>query len=130
MEFRRVLFRSATRLNDLSSGHKVVIMQRLHEADLTGGLLAKGGYDLLCLPAEFEPEHRCATSIGWSDPRQESGELLWPEKVSRADLDGLKTTLGYYRYAAQYQQRPARAEGGVFKRCWWRYWRVSIRWCS
>src|ERR1039458_6445516 len=26
----------ATRLNDLSSGHKVVIMQRLHEADLTG----------------------------------------------------------------------------------------------
>src|ERR1035438_7859406 len=67
----------ATRLNDLSSGHKVVIMQRLHEADLTGDLLAKGGYDLLCLPAEFEPEHRCATSIGWSDPRQESGELLW-----------------------------------------------------
>jgi hypothetical protein len=56
----------------------------------------------LCLPAEFEPERRCATSIGWSDPRQESGELLWPEKVSRADLDGLKTTLGSYRYAAQY----------------------------
>ena len=106
----------ATRLNDLSSGHKVVIMQRLHEADLTGDLLAKGGYDLLCLPAEFEPERRCATSIGWSDPRQESGELLWPEKVSQVDLDGLKTTLGSYRYAAQYQQRPSPAEGGVFKR--------------
>jgi predicted phage terminase large subunit-like protein len=117
----------ATRLNDLSSGHKVVIMQRLHEADLTGDLLAKGGYDLLCLPAEFEPGRRCATSIGWSDPRQESGELLWPEKVSRADLDGLKTTLGSYRYAAQYQQRPAPAEGGVFKRCWWRYWRPAHR---
>jgi hypothetical protein len=27
-------------------------------------LLAKGGYDLLCLPAEFEPERRCVTSIG------------------------------------------------------------------
>src|ERR1022692_2815437 len=116
-----------TRLNDLSSGHKVVIMQRLHEADLTGGLLAKGGYDLLCLPAEFEPEHRCVTSIGWSDPRQESGELLWPEKVSRDDLDGLKTTLGSYRYAAQYQQRPSPAEGGVFKRSWWRYWRPAHR---
>src|ERR1039457_4938317 len=86
----------ATRLNDLSSGHKVVIMQRLHEAALTGDLLAMGGYDLLCLPAEFEPERRCATSIGWSDPRQESGELLWPEKVSQVDLDGLKTTLGSY----------------------------------
>ena len=117
----------ATRLNDLSSGHKVVIMQRLHEADLTGDLLAKGGYDLLCLPAEFEPERRCATSIGWSDPRQESGELLWPEKVSQVDLDGLKTTLGSYRYAAQYQQRPSPAEGGVFKRSWWRFWRPAHR---
>ena len=117
----------ATRLNDLSSGHKVVIMQRLHESDLTGDLLAKGGYDLLCLPAEFEPERRCATSIGWSDPRQEGGELLWPDKVSRADLDDLKTTLGSYRYAAQYQQRPAPAEGGVFKRSWWRYWRPAHR---
>lgn len=33
----------ATRLNDLSRGHKVVIMQRVHESDLTGDLLAKGG---------------------------------------------------------------------------------------
>ena len=96
----------STRLNDFASGHKVVIQQRLHEADLTGDLLVKGGYELLCLPAEFEPERRCSTSIGWTDPRTESGQLLWPEKVSRGDLDGLKSTLGSYRYAGQYQQRP------------------------
>src|SRR5580692_11700206 len=64
----------ATRLNDFRTGHKVVIQQRLHEADLSGDLLAKGGYELLCLPAEFEPERRCSTSIGWSDPREQSGE--------------------------------------------------------
>ena len=112
----------ATRLNNLSTGHKIVIMQRLHESDLTGDLLGKGGYDVLCLPAEFEPDRRCATSIGWSDPREECGELLWPEKVNRAALESLKVTLGSYRYAAQYQQRPAPAEGGLFKRVWWRYW--------
>jgi predicted phage terminase large subunit-like protein len=112
----------ATRLNNLSTGHKVVIMQRLHESDLTGDLLGKGGYEVLCLPAEFEPERRCVTSIGWSDPRKEAGELLWPEKVSRAALESLQVTLGSYRYAAQYQQRPAPAEGGLFKRAWWRYW--------
>jgi hypothetical protein len=39
----------ATRLNDLATGHKIVIQQRLHEADLTGDLLVKGGYELLCL---------------------------------------------------------------------------------
>src|SRR5262249_30514436 len=87
-----------TRLNGLSTGNKVVIQQRLHEADLTGDLLQRGGYELLCLMAEFKPERRCSTTIGWSDPRQAAGELLWPEKISRASLDKLKVALGSYRY--------------------------------
>ena len=115
----------ATRLNDLAEGHKIVIQQRLHEVDLTGDLLAKGGYEVLCLPAEFEPERRCTTSIGWSDPRQESGDLLWPDKVTRTSLEALRVSLGSYRYAGQYQQRPAPSEGGIFKRFWWRYWRPA-----
>jgi predicted phage terminase large subunit-like protein len=112
----------STRLNDLSKGHKVVIQQRLHESDLTGDLLTRGGYELLCLPAEFEPDHRCHTSIGWTDPRTAPGELLWPQRIDTAALETLKTTLGSYRYAGQYQQRPAPAEGGILKRHWWRYW--------
>jgi len=112
----------STRVNDFASGHRVVIMQRLHEADLTGDLVAKGGWDCLCLPAEFEPERRCRTSIGYTDPRQQAGALLWPAKVSQEDLNRLKVELGSYRYAAQYQQRPAPAEGGLFKRGWWRFW--------
>ena len=114
-----------TRLNDFTTGHKVVIQQRLHEADLTGDLLVKGGYDLLCLPAEFEPERRCSTAIGWSDPRKELGELLWPDRVTRAHLEELKVSLGSYRYAGQFQQRPSPAEGGIFKRFWWRFWRPA-----
>ncbi len=106
----------ATRVNDFATGHKVVIQQGLHEADLTGDLLSKGDYELLCLPAEFEPERRCSTSIGWTDPRQEMGQLLWPETVKLANLEELKVTLGSYRYAGQYQQRPAPAEGGIFKK--------------
>jgi predicted phage terminase large subunit-like protein len=61
----------ATRLNDLATGHKVVVQQRVHEADLAGELLQQGGYELLCLMAEFEPERRCSTSVGWTDPRRE-----------------------------------------------------------
>jgi hypothetical protein len=112
----------STRLNHLGTGHKVVIQQRLHEADLTGDLLSRGGYELLCLPAEFEPDRRSTTSIGWSDPRTEPGQLLWPERVTQADLESLKTTLGSYRYAGQYQQRPAPAGGGMLKKHWWGYW--------
>jgi phage terminase large subunit-like protein len=38
-------------------------------------------------------------------------------------LEDLKVSLGSYRYAGQYQQRPSPAEGGIFKRFWWRYWK-------
>ena len=115
----------ATRLNDLSIGHKIVIQQRLHEADLTGDLLVKGGYELLCLPAEFDPERRCSTSIGWTDPRTELGEQLWPARVTQKNLTEMKISLGSYRYAGQYQQRPSPAEGDIFKRSWLRYWRPA-----
>jgi len=37
-------------------------------------------------------------------------------------LDALKTTLGSYRYAGQFQERPAPAGGGMLKRHWWRFW--------
>jgi hypothetical protein len=51
-------------------------MQRLHEDDLTGHLLEQGGWQHLCLPAEYEPAH----PFVWpDDPRTEPGELLWPE---------------------------------------------------
>jgi hypothetical protein len=111
----------STRHNNPSTGHKVVIQQRLHEADLTGDLLIRGGYEHLCLPAEFEPDRRCTTSIGWTDPRSTAGELLWQQRMDETKLDELKRTLGSYRYAGQFQQRPALAGeacssngGGIF----------------
>ena len=113
----------STRLNDLRTGHRVVIQQRLHEDDLTGNLLDKGGYELLMLPEEFEPERACSTSIGWRDPRTEAGELLWPEKIGKKEVADLKSKLGSYRYSGQYQQRPSPSGGGIFKRHWFRYWK-------
>jgi len=112
----------STRLNDAKTGHRVVIMQRLHEDDLTGNIIDRGGYELLMLPEEFEPDRACVTSIGWKDPRTEPGELLWPAKNGRQEIENIKRDLGSYRYAGQYQQRPSPAGGGIFKRWWWRYW--------
>jgi predicted phage terminase large subunit-like protein len=112
----------STRLNDPSAGHKIVVQQRLHEADLTGDLLRRGGYGHLCLPAEFEPDRRCQTLIDWTDPRTTTGELLWPQKIDSGALEDLKMTLGSYRYAGQYQQRPAPVDGGMLKKQWWQYW--------
>ncbi|MCL4836426.1 MAG: phage terminase large subunit [Thermoanaerobaculia bacterium] len=109
----------STRLNDPDTGAFVVVMQRVHEADLVGHLLDRGGYEVLCLPAEYEPAHPFA----WpSDPRSEPGELLWPARMNRPAVDELKATLGSYRAAGQLQQRPAPVEGGILKRAWWQWY--------
>src|SRR5580704_7778756 len=43
----------STRVNDPRTAAKVVVMQRCHQRDLSGHLLAQGGWELLCLPAEY-----------------------------------------------------------------------------
>jgi hypothetical protein len=45
-----------TRFNN-DEAAAVIVMQRLHEQDLTGHLLEQGGWHHLCLPAEYEPKH-------------------------------------------------------------------------
>jgi predicted phage terminase large subunit-like protein len=111
----------STRLNDPKTGAKVIVMQRVHEQDLGGHVLERGGYEQLCLPAEYEGNRR-KTVIGWSDPREQIGELLWPERFGRPEIDDLKLALGSYASAGQLQQRPSPAEGGLIKRYWWRFW--------
>jgi predicted phage terminase large subunit-like protein len=108
-----------TRLNEPDRGVRVVVMQRLHESDLTGHLLARGGWEHLCLPAEYEPTH----PFVWpDDPRSIPGDLLWPTHVGPTALKNLKTELGPYGVAGQLQQRPAPAEGGILKTAWWRFY--------
>jgi predicted phage terminase large subunit-like protein len=109
-----------TRLNNENSA-KIVIMQRLNERDTSGLILAKNlDYVHLCLPMEFESDRRCTTSIGFTDPRTEDGELLFPERFGAKQVADLKATMGSYAVAGQLQQRPAPREGGLFKRSWFR----------
>lgn len=112
----------STRLNNPKTGVKIVVMQRLHELDTTGHCLAEGGWEHLCLPAEFESKRRCVTSLGWVDPRKEDGELLWPEHFGRTEVDKLKATLGTYGTAGQLQQRPAPEGGGILKEKYFKIW--------
>ncbi len=106
-----------TRLNDPQRSAIVVVMQRLHEADVSGTILAlRLGYEHLMLPMEFEPERRCRTSIGFVDPRTEEGELLFPQRFPLAVVERDKIPLGSYAVAGQFQQRPAPRSGGLFQR--------------
>jgi predicted phage terminase large subunit-like protein len=108
-----------TRLNDPVRSAIVIIMQRLHEGDVAGVALAlKLGYTHLMLPMEFEPERRCVTSIGFTDPRTYEGELLFPERFPPDVMERDKRAMTQYAVAGQFQQRPTPREGGMFKRQW------------
>jgi predicted phage terminase large subunit-like protein len=122
----------STRLNDPIESTVTIIMQRVHEKDLSGHIIKTGDYHHLCLPAEYDPKQTvdygsCKLK---HDPRTEPDELLWPSRVPREELERLKRTLGSYRAAGQLQQRPSPREGGTFQRGWWKYYGVSPQQCA
>jgi len=121
-----------SRLNDPQAGVFVVVMQRVHERDLSGYILAtEMNWTHLCLPARYERDHpfpirttvqRKATGEIWKDPRQE-GEPLWPEKFSVEALQRIAKDqeMSSHMAAGQLQQRPTAREGGLFKRVWFEH---------
>lgn len=112
-----------TRLNNPELSSIVVIMQRLHEGDVSGVILDKNlGYTHLMLPAEFDPARKCETEIGFEDPREFAGEVLFPQRFPREVLERDKLVMGPYAYAGQYMQAPAPRGGGIIKRDWWGLW--------
>jgi predicted phage terminase large subunit-like protein len=113
----------STRLNDPKTGAYVIIMQRLHEQDLTGHILAKNhDWCHLMLPMRYDETRHCVTSIGWQDPRRVDGELLCPDRFGEAEVKYLEVRLGPFATAGQLQQTPQVRGGNIFKREWWETW--------
>jgi predicted phage terminase large subunit-like protein len=121
------------RLNDVTKSSIAIIMQRLHTQDVAGVAIDLDiGFIHLSLPMEFEAERidksgkrtggPCRTYVDnklfFEDPRTVEGELLFPERFPRDDVERLKKSKGSYAWAGQYQQRPSPRDGGMFKREW------------
>lgn len=123
-----------TRLNSPKNSAIIVIMQRLHEEDVSGTILDKSlPYTHLMLPMEFEADRACSTPVEWwpewedepipfADPRSVDGELLFPERFPEDVVERDKAVMGPYAVAGQLQQRPEPRGGGIIKREWWQLW--------
>lgn len=114
----------STRLNQMRHNAKVVIMQRVAFDDLIGHILENEEnehYEKLILPAEFDPRKRYFTCLGWTDPRQEEGDLLFPAMYPKHELEIKKYQLDL-DYDAQFQQEPVQDSGSRFNRTDFRYW--------
>ena len=111
-----------SRLNDKAKGKIVIVMQRLHEDDLAGHLMKRGGWELVSFPAIAEDDelHVVETRIGGRRFRRKCGEALDPAREPLEILQRIRELIGEVNFAAQYQQRPAPAGGGMIKAAWLR----------
>ena len=104
------------RLTPPNLGIRIIIMQRLHEEDLSGYLLAKNPEDYLhiCLPAETAGNEVKPAELR---VKYQSG-LLDPIRLNAKILAGFRKILGSRGYSGQYDQRPSPDEGGIIKKEW------------
>lgn len=92
-----------------------------HEAEPIRQILANEGdrktggrWRVISIPAICDDEA--------NDPLgRKLGEGMVSARGNR-DWHQIRKSVGEYVFAALYQQRPAPAEGNLFKRIWWRYW--------
>jgi predicted phage terminase large subunit-like protein len=74
----------SSRVTDPELSAYVVIMQRVHERDISGLILSNDlGYEHLCLPMEFEPDRRCWTKKKFSYIESPRSALVYFNDVDR-----------------------------------------------
>lgn len=112
----------------------ILIQTRWHEDDLAGRLLAEaenGGekWTVVRLPALAEtgtasipacPDASKMLAAPVDPLARKPGQALCPQRYNVKALERFRKKLGSYSFAALYQQSPAPAEGGSFKRAWFK----------
>jgi predicted phage terminase large subunit-like protein len=118
-----------SRQNDKQHGVIVIIMQRLHEDDLVGHVLAQEPWEVLSFPAIAEADEVQEIETIWGPRcfRRRQGEALHPDREPLDILDRIRRTIGEYNFAGQYQQSPAPLGGGLVKAEWFKRYRENER---
>jgi predicted phage terminase large subunit-like protein len=106
-----------TRLDDQRNDAIVVVMQRLHVADVAAYLLENDGWTHLNLPAIAIDDANIEIGAGRFHHRK-AGELLHPERMPREELDRLKAEMGTFHFEAQLQQNPVPERGNLVQAKW------------
>jgi predicted phage terminase large subunit-like protein len=93
----------------------ILIQTRWHEEDLTGYLLENepDKWKVVRFPALAEENDLLG---------RVEGEALCPERYKNHVLEEIRFTQGSYKFAGQFQQRPAPLEGGMVKKDWFKYY--------
>lgn len=93
----------------------VILMHRWTEDDLCGWLEAEHSdkWKVIKFPAVAEENDVLGRT---------PGKALCPKRYDEAAYERIRLGVGEQTWAGLYQQRPAPAEGKIFKKQWWKYW--------
>ena len=114
-----------SRLDNKETGIILVIMQRVHQDDLSGYLLrdSEDVYEHLEFPAIAQVPLRVQLGqrryFDWP-----VGEALHPAFESPATLDMLRREMGSQVFSAHYLQRPIPQGGALLQSEWFRYYKI------
>jgi predicted phage terminase large subunit-like protein len=105
----------STRKTDKAVTPTVLIMQRLHQNDPSGFMLAKKKLNIrhICLPGEARNYRQEVKPAGLY--KYYKNDLLDPKRMPWDVLKDMEADLGQYGYAGQVGQRPTPPGGGMFK---------------
>ena len=114
----------SSRLDDKRKGAIVIIMQRLHEMDLSGYLLeSSDDWVHLQIPAIADEKQEYRFPITGRTIVREPGDLLWAEREGLEEIEKQRTMMGAYAFSGQYLQQPVPSGGALFKHEWLRYYK-------
>ena len=113
----------SSRLNDKNNGKMILVMQRLHEDDLTGYLLQqeKCQFKHIKLQGIAEQDEIWHIKRPFGQDKtvtRNIGDALHPARENIEKLHELKSEMGTMAFAGQYQQDPMPLEGGIIKAEW------------
>ena len=116
-----------SRLDNKKEGRIIVVMQRSHENDFTGYLLATDpSFKQIKMPIVAEEDERWTVHNRITGKEKtyyrKVGELLHPSRDSEEEVNRMREILGSYNFAGQYQQNPTSRGGNVIKREWLKFY--------
>lgn len=112
----------ATRLDDKKNGIKIIVMQRLHDDDLCGRIIANLSsiWKIINIPAIANEDTHFKLANFYKLYKQ--NEILNDSYEGAAELEMMQKQLGSRAFAAQYLQNPLHEDGKIIKNEWLSYY--------
>lgn len=114
-------YQSTIRTRLAPGGGVIIVQTRWHDDDLVGRItkeMKEGTGEI------FEPIILPAIAEEGDILGRNPGEALWPERYGVNELNAIRKAVGEREWISLYQQHPQAEDGGLFKRQFFKYFKV------